>query len=68
MIVSPRLLPEDRRRVVFAALVEAEDNGAPVRMARECVAFRFGISPEQMRCIEREGLDQHWPPLPPAGR
>jgi hypothetical protein len=68
MFASPHVLPEDRRRVEFAALVEAEDKGTPVRMARECVAFRFGISPEQMRSIEREGLDQHWPPLWPAGR
>jgi hypothetical protein len=68
MLASLRPLPEDRRRVVFAALVEAEDRGAPVRMARACVAVRFGISAEQMRCIEREGLDRHWPPLPPAAR
>jgi hypothetical protein len=59
-------LPEHRRRVVFAALVAAEDRGAPVRMARALTATRFGVSREQMRCIEREGLDHHWPPHPPA--
>jgi len=68
MLASPSPIPEDRRRVIFAALVEAEDRGAPVRMARDLMAIRFGVSRDQVRCIEREGLDRHWPPLPPADR
>jgi hypothetical protein len=65
---SPYQLPEDRRRVLFAALIEAEDRGATFQMARTLLAIRFGVSRDQVRCIEREGLDQHWPPLPTAGR
>jgi hypothetical protein len=65
---SPYQLPEDRRRVLFRELVEAEDRGANFQMARALLAIRFGVSRDQVRCIEREGLDNHWPPLPPAGR
>jgi hypothetical protein len=56
-------LPEDRRREVFLALVEAQDKDLGVPQSREAVARRFGLSVEDVRQIEREGLDASWPPL-----
>ena len=54
---------EDRRREIFAALVEAQDRQTPVAQSRAAVAKRFGVSAAQLRDIEREGLDNAWPPL-----
>jgi hypothetical protein len=56
-------LPEKLRRVIFAALVEAQDQLVPVARSREVVAHRFGVTAVQLRDIEREGLDHTWPPL-----
>ena len=56
-------IPEDRRREIFAALVEAQDKEMSVSQSRTAVAERFGISATQLREIEREGLDNTWPPL-----
>ncbi len=51
------------RMEVFQALVEAGDRNMTVAQSRKTVAERFGISEEQVRRIEREGLDGNWPPL-----
>lgn len=56
-------LSEDRRRVIFAALVEAQDEGHAVQASRELIAGRYGVSVEAVREIETEGLDGRWPPL-----
>jgi hypothetical protein len=56
-------LPEDRRREIFLALVDAQDHEMTVAQSREAVAARFGVSEGQVRKIEREGLDNNWPPL-----
>jgi hypothetical protein len=56
-------LPVERRKEIFLALVEAQDQQMAVAESREVVAERFGVSAEQVRQIEREGLDNHWPPL-----
>jgi hypothetical protein len=56
-------LPEDRRKEIFLALVEAQDKDLGVPQSREAVARRFGLSVEDVRQIEREGLDAAWPPL-----
>jgi hypothetical protein len=56
-------VPEDRRREIFAALVETQDQKVPVGLSREVVAQRFGVSARQLQAIEREGLDNAWPPL-----
>jgi hypothetical protein len=56
-------LPEDRRKEVFLALVDAQDHETDVARSREVVAQRFGVSESQVRQIEREGLDRQWPPL-----
>jgi hypothetical protein len=56
-------LPEDRRKEVFRSLVEAQDQEMTVPQSRQLVAQRFGLSEEEVRSIEREGLDGLWPPL-----
>jgi hypothetical protein len=56
-------LPEERRKEVFLALVEAQDRQEGVAESRRLVAGRFGVSEADVRRIEREGLDGRWPPL-----
>jgi hypothetical protein len=56
-------LSEDRRKDIFRALVEAQDGGASVAESRDQVAQQFGVSEQEVRRIEREGLDKGWPPL-----
>jgi hypothetical protein len=56
-------LPEDRRKEIFLALVEAQDRDLGVPQSREAIARRFDLSVEEVRQIEREGLDASWPPL-----
>jgi hypothetical protein len=57
------LLSEDRRKEIFLALVEAQDQALGVEQSRRVIAERFGVSEGEVRRIEREGLDQQWPPL-----
>lgn len=56
-------LGEHRRKEIFLALVEAQDREVGVAQSRELIAAQFGVSEDQVRQIEREGLDQQWPPL-----
>jgi len=56
-------LPEERRKEIFAALVEAQDQEMSVLQSRQLVGKRFGLTDAQIREIEREGMDQQWPPL-----
>jgi hypothetical protein len=56
-------LSEERRREIFQALVDAQDNEMSVPDSRRAIAERFGLSESQVRQIEREGLDNDWPPL-----
>ena len=56
-------LTEERRREIFAALVEAQDRGVPVVPSRWEMAAKYGVTPAQMAEIEREGMDNDWPPL-----
>ena len=58
-----RPLSEDQRKEVFLALVDAQDHDMGVVRSRQHVAARFGVSEQQVRHIEREGLDNGWPPL-----
>jgi hypothetical protein len=61
--LDAKCLPEERRREIFLALVEAQDGDLGVPRSREAVARRFELSVEEVRQIEREGLDASWPPL-----
>ena len=56
-------LPEDRRKEIFLALVDAQDHEMDVAQSRRLVVERFGINESQVRQIEREGMDRQWPPL-----
>src|SRR4051812_216137 len=56
-------LPEDLRHQIFAAIVEAQDAGASVPDSRALVAARHGITVEQVKAVERQGLDEEWLPL-----
>jgi hypothetical protein len=53
-------LPEERRKAICVALVDAQDHEVPVAESRKLVAERFGVSEGQVRQIEREGLDRDW--------
>jgi hypothetical protein len=55
--------PEPRRKEIFQALVEAQDQHMSVALSRKVIAKRFGVSENQIRDIEREGLEAQWPPL-----
>ena len=56
-------LSADRRKEIFRALVDAQDQAVGVARSRTLVAKRFGVSAQQVRDIEREGLEGQWPPL-----
>ena len=56
-------LPEPQRQDLFRALVEAQDGGMSVEESRKYVAERFRVTESQVRQVEREGMDNDWPPL-----
>jgi predicted Zn-dependent protease with MMP-like domain len=56
-------IPLENRRAIFLTVVEAQDRGIPVVKSRIEVAHQFGVSEDDVKAIEREGLDQQWPPL-----
>jgi hypothetical protein len=56
-------LSEERRRVVFAALVAAQDQGLNVTDSREKVAAEHQLALKELLQIEKEGLNEQWPPL-----
>ena len=56
-------LSEERRKEIFLALVDAQDHEMDVPQSRRMMAQRFGVSENQVRQIEREGMDNQWPPL-----
>jgi hypothetical protein len=61
MLETP--LPEPRRKEIFLALVEAQDGGASVAESRTLIAWRFGLTEQQVRRVEQEGLAKEWPLL-----
>ena len=56
-------LPEERRKEIFHSLVSSQDTGVTVLQSRKLIAQQFGVSDSQVRQIEREGIDNEWPPL-----
>jgi hypothetical protein len=56
-------LSEERRKEIFLALVDAQDHEMDVPQSRKLVVQRFGVSEYQVRQIEREGMENQWPPL-----
>jgi hypothetical protein len=59
----PADLDEAGRRNIFAAAAGARDCGLEGQEVREYVASVFGVTAEQVREIEREGVRNSWPPL-----
>jgi hypothetical protein len=65
--VTDAFIPTDAaKRALFAALVGLQDEGHTVVGSRAEVGRRFRATPDQVRAIEREGLDKKWPPLGPG--
>jgi hypothetical protein len=56
-------LSEPQRKEIFLALVDAQDQELTVAQSRKLIAEQFAISESLIKRIEREGLDQQWPPL-----
>ena len=56
-------LSEAKRKEIFLALVEAQDHEMSVAQSRQLIIGRFGVTDAQIKDIEREGLDNQWPPL-----
>ena len=56
-------LSKERRQEVFLALVEAQDGGATVQDSRLRAARQFGLEADEVRRIEREGIEGGWSPL-----
>ena len=54
---------EPRRKEIFLALVAAQDKELTVAQSRKLISEQFGVAENVIRDIEREGLDQQWPPL-----
>jgi hypothetical protein len=55
MLESP--LPEELRREIFLALVDAQDQGMTALQSRKAIARRFTISESLLVKIEHEGLE-----------
>ena len=60
---SDESLPVEHAQSIFLAVVEAQDAGASVLVARAEIARRFSVTEEQVKDIEREGVANQWPPL-----
>jgi hypothetical protein len=60
---ADKALSLEQRMEVFLSLVEAQDGRMTVPQSRKAMAEKFGLSEQQVRRIEREGLDGEWPPL-----
>jgi hypothetical protein len=56
-------LTETRRKEIFFALVDAQDHDIGVAHSRRLMVERLGVSESQVRQIEREGMENQWPPL-----
>jgi hypothetical protein len=56
-------LSEERRKEIFLALVEAQDQQMTVSQSYQFIQDRYQVTEGQLRQIEREGLDRQWPPL-----
>jgi hypothetical protein len=58
-----RRLSTEEKMEIFSHLVATQDAGESVRKSYETVTEHFSISEEQLHAIEKEGLDNEWPPL-----
>jgi hypothetical protein len=56
-------LAEPRRREIFRMLVNAQDMQMGVAESYEFIRRQYGLEEDEIRRIEREGMDGDWPPL-----
>jgi hypothetical protein len=56
-------LSVERRKEIFLSLVSTQDKGVTVLQSRMLISQQFNVSDAQVRQIEREGIDNEWPPL-----
>jgi hypothetical protein len=49
------------RMTIFRELVQAQDRGMPVPLARRIVARRYGLTESRIQKIEEEGVAKDWP-------
>lgn len=56
-------LSDERRQAIFRSIIEAQDAGASVAKSRTETAKQFEVTEEQVKNIEREGIELQWPPL-----
>ncbi len=56
-------VPESLRKKIFLALVNAQDQNLEVGQSRKLMVERFCVSENQVLEIEREGIENQWPPL-----
>jgi hypothetical protein len=60
---QPEPLTVEKKRSIFKALVDSQDGGMTVEASRAELAKTYSLSMDQVVGIEREGLDNQWPPL-----
>lgn len=60
---NPEPISKSRRKEIFRALVDAQDQQLGVLQSRVIIAKRFGLDTRQLKNIEQEGIDNDWPPL-----
>jgi hypothetical protein len=53
----------EQRMQIFRDVVELQDQDVGAVLARQQVARRHGVGEGDVKTIEREGIDQQWPPL-----
>lgn len=54
---------EHVRRAAFAELVASQDKGYSVERSRAFVCRKYTLSEEEIKGLEREGIERQWPPL-----
>ncbi|QEL18160.1 hypothetical protein [Limnoglobus roseus] len=54
---------DEQRQAIFRAIIEAQDAGTLVAQSRTEAARQFGVTVEDVKAIEREGIEKQWPPL-----
>jgi hypothetical protein len=61
--VSSQRLSGDFQKTLFYAVVRAQDSGLSVEASREAVAAQWGVTIDQVKEVERAGIDEQWAPL-----
>jgi hypothetical protein len=56
-------LAEYRKKEIFQALVSSQDEGLSVPQSRTSTAERYQVTESTIKSIEREGIENNWPPL-----